>query len=338
MQLKKYTFSKKKTTYYFDAEFELLEQLTDRSSTILITDENIFHANHQRFSDWKVILLKPGEAFKTQAAVDEVIRQLIAYEADRKFTIVGVGGGVVTDVTGYVASVYMRGLRFGYVPVSILGMVDAAIGGKNGVDVGPYKNLVGTITQPEFLLYDISMLKTLPQTEWINGFAEIIKHACIRDAAMFKDLQKNDISIYMNDKSLLNKLVRKNAAIKSDIVVEDEFEKGERRLLNFGHTWGHAIETTLQIPHGHAVSIGMVMACKLSENITGFKKTNRVIELLQQYGLPVSAEGNKKEMFQVLKMDKKKDSSFINYVLLKDIGDAVVKKIAITELEKLIIQ
>src|SRR4051794_12905692 len=110
MQLKKYTFSKKKTTYYFDAEFELLEQLTDRSSTILITDENIFHANHQRFSDWKVILLKPGEAFKTQAAVDEVIRQLIAYEADRKFTIVGVGGGVVTDVTGYVASVYMRGL------------------------------------------------------------------------------------------------------------------------------------------------------------------------------------------------------------------------------------
>ena len=149
-------FSDKKVCYYFDADFAYLEQIVSKDNTILITDKNVFASQSSKFSEWKTIVIEPGEQFKQQAAVDYIFEQLIAFEADRKTFIVGVGGGVVTDIAGYAASVYMRGLKFGFVPTTILSMVDASIGGKNGVDVGVYKNLVGLIRQPEFLLFDFS--------------------------------------------------------------------------------------------------------------------------------------------------------------------------------------
>ena len=316
----------------------MIDEIADPATTIFITDENIIAGHRNKFDNRRVIVITPGEANKTQATVDSIVTQLIQLEADRKFTIVGVGGGVVTDLSGYAASIYMRGLRFGFVPVSLLAMVDASIGGKNGVDVGPYKNLVGTIRQPDFLLYDSSFLSTLPQSEWINGFAEIIKHACIQDTALFDELEKNSVDTYRSKQALLNALIQRNAEIKCGVVMNDEFEKGERKLLNFGHTWGHAIETKLNIPHGHAVAVGMVMACRLSEKINGFKETDRVIALLKKYGLPVAAEADTKEVFKVLKMDKKKDSGAMNYILLNNIGDAAVHRISIDELEKMIEQ
>jgi 3-dehydroquinate synthase len=324
------------TRYHFNAEFSYLQELVDPAKTFLVTDENIFAAHKKKFKGWNVIVLKAGEKHKVQSTVDYVIEQLITYKADRKSFVVGIGGGVITDLTGYAASVYMRGIKFGFVPVSVLAMVDAAIGGKNGVDVGPYKNLVGTINQPDFLLYDTSFLKTLPDSEWVNGFAEIVKHACIKNARLFNELEQNTIRSYKKDASLMNALIKKNAVIKSKVVVADEFEQGERKLLNFGHTWGHAIETKNNLPHGHAVAIGMVMACRLSEKLTGFRQTERVIKVLKQYGLPVSLEVNKKKVFEVLKMDKKKDAASMNYVLLNDIGKAVVKNIPMNELEELI--
>lgn len=336
MQRKTYTFSGKKTTYFFNAEFSLLEQLVDPAKTVIVTDENIFNAHWRKLKDWKTIVLQPGEENKIQSTVDSIIQQLIGYGADRKSVLIGLGGGVVTDITGYAASIYMRGIRFGFVPVSLLAMVDASIGGKNGIDVGPYKNLAGTIRQPEFLLYDSSFLKSLPNTEWVNGFAEIIKHACIKDAKLFRELEANNVRHYKNDKEALSKLVQKNAVIKSNVVMEDEFEHGERKLLNFGHTWGHAIETNYALPHGHAVSIGMVMACRLSEQLNGFKGTDRVVELLEKYGLPVEMEVDKKKVFEVLKMDKKKVNASMNYILLNDIGNAVIKSIPIEKLEVLI--
>lgn len=167
-------------------------------------------------------------------------------------------------------------------------------------------------------------------------FAEIIKHACIKDVRLFKELEQNSIRIYKNDKDALSRLVQKNAMIKSNVVMADEFEQGERKLLNFGHTWGHAIETNYALPHGHAVSIGMVMACRISEKLNGFKQTKRVISLLEQYGLPVEMEVDKKQVFEVLKMDKKKVNTSMNYVLLNDIGKAVIKSIPLDKLESLI--
>jgi 3-dehydroquinate synthase len=149
-----------------------------------------------------------------------------------------VGGGVVTDITGYAASVYMRGLKFGFVPTSVLAMVDASIGGKNGVDVGIYKNLVGLIKQPDFLLYDYSLLQTLPNDQWVNGFAEIIKHACIKDQQLFSMLENETLESFQSDKNKLAALIEKNVQIKTEVVLKDEFENGDRRLLNFGHTLG----------------------------------------------------------------------------------------------------
>src|SRR5579872_3436532 len=223
-----YKFSGKATSCYLDADFSYLERLVDKDHTVLITDERVFGAQQRKFGGWNTIVINAGEEFKVQGTVDSIIEQLIGMGADRKTWLVGVGGGVVTDIAGYVAAIYMRGLPFGFVPTSILAMVDASIGGKNGIDVGMYKNMVGTIRQPQFLLYDYSLLKSLPKEEWVNGFAEIIKHAAIKDAALFRELEKNKLSTYQKDKSALARLIRRNVVIKSNVVEKDEFEQGER--------------------------------------------------------------------------------------------------------------
>ena len=331
-----YKFSGKTTTYYLDAEFGYLGKLVDQDHTVLITDEHLFSRQKKKFGGWKTIVIDAGEQFKVQETVDSIIDQLIEIGADRNTTLVGIGGGVVTDITGYVAAIYMRGLPVGYVPTSILAMVDASIGGKNGIDVGVYKNMVGTIRQPQFLLYDYSLLKSLPKEEWVNGFAEVIKHAAIKDAALFRELEKNKLSTYQKDKSALAKLIRRNVVIKSNVVEKDEFEQGERRLLNFGHTLGHAIENLYAFSHGQAISIGMVAACMISEQYTSFKETDRVIDTLKRYGLPTLAEFDTKKVMNVLKMDKKRVRDSMNYVLLNKIGQGIVKKIPIVELEKLL--
>jgi 3-dehydroquinate synthase len=336
MKKQTFTFSSASTEIHFASGISHLKKITDTKSTILITDENVFNAHTKRFKGWNTIVLKPGEEFKIQATVDSVIEQLIEMEADRKTTLVGIGGGVITDITGYVASVYMRGIRFGFIPTSLLALVDASIGGKNGIDVGVYKNMVGVIRQPAFILHDMVFLNTLPQQEWENGFAEIIKHACIKDAAMFKQLQANSFKQYQGKKKLICELVQRNALIKAKVVKADEFEKGERRLLNFGHTLGHALENQYELMHGQAVAIGMTYACHIAEQLTGFKQTEQVVKLIEQYGLPTYASFDKSKAMDVLKMDKKRERKEMNYILLQKIGKGVVKSIPMAQLEKII--
>jgi 3-dehydroquinate synthase len=336
MRKLQYHFSGKPTTYYLDADFGYLEKLVDRDQAVLITDEHLFARQQKRFGGWNTIVIHAGEEFKVQATVDSIIEQLIEMGADRQTTLVGVGGGVVTDITGYVASIYMRGLPFGFVPTSVLAMVDAAIGGKNGIDVGVYKNMVGTIRQPSFILHDYSLLKTLPKDEWVNGFAEIIKHAAIQDAPLFRELEESRLATYQKDKAALAKLISRNVAIKSAIVAKDEFEQGDRRLLNFGHTLGHAIENLYELSHGQAISIGMVAASMISEELLEFKETDRVMKVLKKYGLPTLAKFDPKDVLNVMRRDKKKVKETMNYVLLKKIGQGVVKPIPVSELEKLL--
>ncbi|HEV8284424.1 MAG TPA: 3-dehydroquinate synthase [Chitinophagaceae bacterium] len=331
-----YKFSNSSTDYYLAYGFSHLKEIVDQKNSIIITDENIFKYHQKRFKNWNVIILKPGEEYKAQPTADSVIEQLIDMQADRKTTLIGVGGGVVTDITGYVASIYMRGINFGFIPTTLLSMVDASIGGKNGIDVGVYKNLVGTIRQPSFILHDLIFLSTLPQSEWINGFAEIIKHACIKDAVMFGELEKNSPKTYQAKKNLITELVKRNVVLKTKVVQQDEFEKGDRRLLNFGHTLGHALENQYELSHGQAISIGMTYACHISEQMTGFKETNRVVEVLEKYGLPTYAKFDKQKVFTVLKMDKKRERKEMNYVLLEKIGKGIVKQISINQLEKII--
>ena len=333
-------FSDKKVCYYFDADFAYLEQIVSKDNTILITDKNVFASQSSKFSEWKTIVIEPGEQFKQQAAVDYIFEQLIAFEADRKTFIVGVGGGVVTDIAGYAASVYMRGLKFGFVPTTILSMVDASIGGKNGVDVGVYKNLVGLIRQPEFLLFDFSLLQSLPQQHWVNGFAEIIKHACIKDNLLFELLENETLENFQLDEKKLSNLVKKNVAIKTAVVVQDEFEQGDRRLLNFGHTIGHAIENNYQLLHGHAISIGMMAACSLSVTLNEFSvlDRDRVARLIEKYQLPIHQKTDWKKIWEILKMDKKRAGKEMNFVLLNKIGEAVVYPIPMGQLQDLINQ
>ncbi len=333
-----HTFSEKTVNYYFDAACADLEAIISKDRTILVTDENVFAAQPAIFTGWRTIIIKAGEQFKQQAAVDFIIGQLIEMQADRNTFIVGVGGGVVTDITGYAASVYMRGLKFGFVPTTILAMVDAAIGGKNGVDVGPYKNLVGLIKQPDFLLFDYSLLQTLPQEQWVNGFAEIIKHACIKDAALFKLLEQNELAAFQSDAILLSNLIERNVQIKTTVVLSDEFEKGERKLLNFGHTLGHAIENTYQLLHGHAVSIGMVAACNISEEINQFDSAEkaRLIKLIAKYHLTTGLAIDKDKIWKLLTLDKKRVSNEMSFILLNKIGEGVIYRIPMVQLEDLI--
>lgn len=338
MQKTENIFPAKEAAYYFDAAFSYLEELVSKENAVLITDENVFRCHPAAFEGWRTIVIKPGEPFKQPATIDTIIRKLVELEADRKTFIIGVGGGVVTDITGYVACIYMRGVEFGFVPSSILAMVDAAIGGKNGVDIGIYKNLVGLIRQPSFILYDHSLLDSLPQEEWVNGFAEIIKHACIKDAALFDLLESASTAEFKDSPGKLKELIKRNVEIKKGIVIQDEFETGERKLLNFGHTFGHAIENLYHLPHGHAVSIGMVMAADLSVEVNGLKPSSkeRIVQLLRKYSLPVTLEFNKEKVMEVLKMDKKRERSEINFILLDAIGKAVIRPIPIKRLEEFI--
>lgn len=338
------SFSGKTVRYYFDSSISSLGEFVDLDSVIFITDSNI--ASRIPFlADKKCIIIPAGEQFKQQSTVDDIINQLIESEATRQTIIVGVGGGVVTDIAGYAASVYMRGLRFGFVPTTILAQVDASIGGKNGIDAGVYKNLVGIIRQPEFILFDHHLLKTLPDLQWINGFAEIIKHAAIADHEMFDFLEQHSFYEFRHDDiSLIATLIRKNVLLKSGFVQRDEFEQGDRKMLNFGHTIGHAIENIYQLPHGFAVSIGMAAAAKLSSRLTGFSEQEsiRLLAVLEQYGLPVSFDyistfsgsaADPSEIVKLLKMDKKRVSDSINFILLNQLGQAVIRPIPVTDLE-----
>jgi 3-dehydroquinate synthase len=308
----------------------------DKKNTVIITDENVFSLHSKKFKSYSTIVLKAGEEFKVQATVDSIAEQLIHFGADRTTTLVGVGGGVITDITGYVASIYMRGIAFSFVPTTLLALVDASIGGKNGIDVGVYKNMIGTINQPQFILHDYSFLNTLPEAEWQNGFAEIIKHACIKDAAMFKELQSHSVKYYQTKKQELSLLIEKNAMLKTKVVSKDINEKGDRKLLNFGHTLGHALENQYELSHGQAISIGMVFASKISQELLEFKQTDEVAKLLEHYGLPTNVLFNKKKVFDVLKMDKKREKDFIKFILLQKLGKAVIKEISLNEINTML--
>lgn len=338
MEKKKIRIGNAVTEYYFNATLSKLSEVADKRYSVVLTDENIYRHYEKQLKGWNTIVLKPGEEFKLQQTADAVVDSLIEMEADRKTTLIGIGGGVITDLAGYVGAIYMRGIRVGFVPTSLLAMVDASIGGKNGVDVGVYKNLVGTIRQPAFLFFDVALLKTLPESEWQNGFAEIIKHACIRDAVMFRELAAHDINWYRMKKTALAALVRRNALLKTKVVQGDETEQGDRKLLNFGHTLGHALENQFELSHGQAVSIGMTYAAHLSESLAGFRGRAKVVDLIEKYGLPTYAEFDRTKVFDVLKHDKKRERESLHYILLNRIGKGVIQTLPLSQVKQIIEQ
>ena len=336
MNKARFSFSSSKADFYFNARFSALSSLVEKKRTILLTDKNVFKYHKQKFAGWQTIVIKAGEKHKVQSTVDGVVGKLIEMKVDRTWTIIGVGGGVVTDLAGYIAAIFLRGIKVGFVPTTLLAMVDAAIGGKNGIDVGAYKNMVGTIRQPQFILYDVSLLRSLPQKEWKNGFAEIIKHASIGSTKMFRELQKNDLKFYQENGEAISSLIIQNAKLKIRVVQQDEFETGNRKLLNFGHTLAHAIENNYALMHGQSVAIGMVAAAHFSEKLLGFKKSIELRSLIKKYGLPAQMSFDVNKVFDVMVNDKKRSGSEIDYILLREIGEAVIFKVPIIKLKKMI--
>ena len=302
---------------------------------VVITDTIVDQLYHDRFPAGEVIIIETGEEVKNLDTVRDIYNRLISLQADRSTFVVGIGGGVVCDISGFVASTYMRGLSFAYVPTTLLAQVDASVGGKNGVNLKGYKNLVGVFNQPEFVLCDGRLLETLPQREVLCGMAEIIKHAAIADMDLFEYLEQNYENAIRLDENIIERMIYDSLVIKSAIVNRDETEKGERRKLNFGHTFGHAIEICTDCNHGEAVAVGMVMAGDFSvEN--GWLDRNaalRLKSLLEKFGLPTTVKVNPDDIRDAIQKDKKRSGDMLHFVFLNQIGQAVVNEASIDVLQ-----
>ncbi|MBA3829766.1 MAG: 3-dehydroquinate synthase [Taibaiella sp.] len=320
---------------YLYGPLSAIDGLSGDREIIVITDTNIAALYPELEKRYRVIAIPPGEVHKNQHTADDIIESLLEMEAHRKTTLVGIGGGLVTDITGYVASIYMRGIPYGFVPTTLLGMVDAAIGGKNGINHRLQKNLIGTINQPGFILYDTTFLKTLPDEEWSNGFAEVIKYGCIFDKSLFDTLSEHNIDYYKQGNTI-DGIIQMCVSWKNQTVVADEKEKGRRKLLNFGHTAGHALEILYGLPHGQAVGIGMVIACIVSEKLNGLDK-NMLLALkaqLKKYNLRTYLNINTTEVMEVLRMDKKRNGDQIDYITLNQIGESIITTMAFDIIEE----
>jgi 3-dehydroquinate synthase len=315
---------------------ENLQHYLPAAKPIIITDVNVGKLYSLDAMARHVITIGSGEINKTLDTVQEIYAQLLSIQADRSAFVVGVGGGMVCDITGFAASTFMRGIRFGFVATTLLAQVDASVGGKNGVNFKGYKNMVGLFHQPEFVICDLECLKTLPDKEVCCGLAEVVKHAAIADADLFTYLEKHAASILALDAATIEKLVLRSVEIKSAIVSRDETEKGQRRLLNFGHTFGHAIEKVSRVSHGEAVSMGMVMASALSvkKGLLSKQEDRRLHNLLKRLRLPSNLAASPQKILDAVNKDKKRAGDHIHFVLLNGLGKAIVEPIAIEELKE----
>ena len=317
---------------------ENLKQYVPAARPIIITDVKVAKLYPMQSMATEVISIGTGEEIKTLETAQDIYAQLVSSGADRCTFIVGIGGGIVCDIAGFVASTFLRGVRFGFVATTLLAQVDAGIGGKNGVNFQGYKNIIGLFRQPEFVICDPEVLKTLPQKEISCGLAEIVKHAAVADPDLFAYLERHAKDLLALDPPAIKKVVATSVRIKSSIIRRDESEKGERRILNFGHTFGHAIEMTAGVPHGAAVSMGMALASSLSvkRGLLTTEENRRLQVLLNDVGLPTRFESETESLFEAIGKDKKRAGEHIHFVLLDGIGNAVVEKMTINKIKDML--
>jgi 3-dehydroquinate synthase len=304
----------------------------DETSARLFGDRVREGFSSQNFSP-QLIRIPAGEKSKSFAQVEKICDEMIAAGLDRSSFVVGLGGGVIGDISGFVAAVFQRCIPHIQIPTTLLAMVDSSIGGKTGVNLDAGKNLIGAIHHPALIIADIEALESLPPQELRQGYAEIIKHAIIRNAEMFQTLSsraKPPVRLGPKDDGFVA-LIRRNIAIKARIVSADAREiSGERALLNFGHTVGHAIERAaeLKIPHGDSIGIGMVAACGISIKRAGLSSQERddVVSLLKRFELPTQlpAEVDRERIIATVVHDKKFVGGKIRFVVTPRIGEAYV--------------
>ena len=326
---------------------------------LIISDENVYNHQLDNFINnikAKIVyeyIIPSGEDSKSLSVYEEIIKYCIRINLSRKSLIIALGGGVVGDLAGFVASTYMRGIDVCQVPTSLLSQVDSSVGGKTGINIGNFKNIIGTFYQPKFTYINIDALKTLSYNEFIAGMAEVIKYSIIYDYDFLDYLINNSENILNKDNETLHYMVKKCIEIKADIVSKDEKEGDLRKILNFGHTFGHGVEKLCKISHGEAVSIGMNMAFKLAleKGYINGSYYNKFINACDKFNLPLnfnisldekdeiteeSKDKINKEILEIMKNDKKNSFGKINLILpigfgkvkiIDDIDDGEILKI-----------
>ena len=317
---------------------ELLKPLNQDQKWVLFSQEEIFNhygetfVNNLKNAGFKVesIIYADGEEAKSLTALEDIYYQLIEVGCDRSSTFLALGGGVVGDVTGYVAATFMRGVDYIQIPTTLLAMVDSSIGGKTGVNLPNGKNLVGAIWQPKAVVIDPELLNSLPKREVTSAMGEVIKYGAILDKELFDLISENlDNLLEIGNPTLLTDVIARCAKLKADIVADDEREGDNRRILNFGHTIGHALETHFgfdTLRHGEAIAYGMLVAGKLSIEYSGLKDEDFELlqETIQKLPLPILPEFDPKALLHIIQNDKKVKNGKIHFILLKEIGETIV--------------
>lgn len=299
--------------------------------------------------NWVIIVIdQDGEQIKSMDWVARIIGQLMAYGADRHSFIIGIGGGSVCDLAGFISSIYMRGTECGLIPTTLLAQVDASIGGKNAININGVKNIIGVFKQPRFVICDYKFMQTIPHREYLCGLAEIIKIAIIADNRLFDDIE-NFANTLDSDypanapkdtSEKIEKWANRAIELKAEIVTNDFRESGERKLLNLGHTFGHAIEANepQKYHHGEAVAIGICMATRYAmyRNMIDLNSAKRIIDTISKVGLPTLCDINSDCMIESIKNDKKRNSDHISFIIPSQIGKTEIINIKISELNDIL--
>ena len=316
---------------------DLLSQFIDGQKVCIVSNNLVadlylekVQAQLSRFQT-STFIIEDGEQFKSMDTLNNVLDHLLGQQVDRKSTLIALGGGVVGDLSGFAAASCLRGINFIQIPTTLLAQVDSSVGGKTGVNHTRGKNLIGAFYQPRCVLADLGTLDTLSDRDFSAGMAEVIKYGLIDDIEFFNWIESNHDQIRRKNKDCLSHVVARSCEIKADVVSKDETEQGLRAILNFGHTFGHAIEAATGYKswlHGEAISAGMVMACEFSQMLGHIDSTDveRVKKLFSRFDLPINPPGEltAEQMKQLMLQDKKTLDSVIRLILLKKLGKAYV--------------
>lgn len=332
------TISIKNSTIYIGESYKNIESYLPDAQVVLVTDENVYSHYASFVNEFVHIVIPAGEVVKSWQTVEYIVGKLLDKKADRHTFLLGFGGGVITDIVGFVAAIYMRGIRFGFVATSLLAQVDASLGGKNGINFHSYKNMLGTFNSPDFVICDANLLKTLPTKELRSGFGEIIKHSLIQDIGLFRYLEKNTIELLNLNAEKMEYVIEKAIGVKAKIVQADWQEQGERKKLNFGHTLGHAVENNTSLTHGEAVAVGMFWAARWSVE-RGYLQEGKLLQIrdvLVNFGLPVRHNVADEILMEYIGKDKKKKGSSIDFVFLKELGEAEIIALPMQEIIKIV--
>lgn len=319
---------------------QLVRQAAGGQKAFLITDSNVdpLHGaaavRTLEETGYEVIkhVFPAGEESKNLTTLSEILSAMAAAHMSRKDIAVALGGGVVGDITGFAAAVYMRGIQFVQIPTTVLAAVDSSVGGKTAVDLPEGKNLAGAFHQPSAVIFDGELLKTLPERDYNNGFAEVIKYGMIEDPSIFELLESPEEN--------LDQIIQRCVEIKAQIVEEDEFESGKRQILNFGHSIGHAYEklSDFSMLHGEAVACGMMEICRIAEKQGSCEEglALRLGKLLKQFKLPLQAGYDPDEVVEVMANDKKASGDSINLIVPLEAGRVEIVKTGLDELVSMI--